>query len=108
VGGHLAPELIQLSGGTPLFTQPGDTAQGVAFEAIRAAQPDVVLQFDGHGYPTARKHPITARRGWPELLAVCRQAVYPVSENVSDANLCFPIAVEPLVSTLNHFIAPSS
>src|SRR5206468_3637118 len=36
VGGHLAPELIQLSGGAPLFTQPGDTAKWVAFDAIRA------------------------------------------------------------------------
>ena len=108
VGGHLAPELIQLSGGTPLFTQPGDPARWVAFEAIRAAQPEVVLQFDCHGCPTARKHPTTARRGWSELLAVRRQAVYPVRENISDPNLCFPVALEQLVDIMNHFAAPSS
>jgi ABC-type Fe3+-hydroxamate transport system substrate-binding protein len=107
VGGHLAPELIQLSGGTPLFTQPGDTARWVAFEAIRAAQPEVILQFDCHGCPTASKHPIPARRGWSELLAVRRQAVYPVSENISDPNVCFPVALEQLVSTLNRYTAPS-
>ena len=105
VGGHLAPELIQLSGGTPLFTQPGDTAKWVAFDEIRAAQPDVVLQFDCHGCPTARQHPIPARRGWSELVAVSRAAVYPLSANISDPNLCFPPALEQLVDVLNHFVA---
>ncbi len=105
VGGHLAPELIQLSGGVPLFTQPGDTAKWVAFDDIRAAQPEVILQFDCHGCPTARKQPMTARRGWSELAAVCRQAVYPLSENISDPNLCFPAPLEQLVDILNRFAA---
>lgn len=105
VGGHLAPELIQLSGGAPLFTQPGDTAQWVAFDDIRAAQPDVVLQFDCHGCPTARQHPIPTRRGWSDLTAVSRGAVYPLSANISDPNLCFPAALEHLVDVLNTFAA---
>jgi iron complex transport system substrate-binding protein len=105
VGGHLAPELIQLSGGVPLFAQPGDTAKWVAFDEIRAAQPDVVLQYDCHGCPTARQHPIPARPGWAELVAVCRAAVYPLSTNISDPNLCFPVALEELVDILNTFAA---
>jgi iron complex transport system substrate-binding protein len=105
VGGHLAPELIQLSGGVPLFTQPGDTAKWVAFDDIRAAQPEVILQFDCHGCPTARKQPMTARRGWSELVAVSRHAVYPLSENISDPNLCFPAPLEQLVDILNRFAA---
>jgi ABC-type Fe3+-hydroxamate transport system substrate-binding protein len=108
VGGHLAPELIQLSGGTPLFTRPGDSAKWVAFDDIRAAQPDVILQFDCHGCPTARKHPITARPGWSELAAVCRQAVYPLRANSSDPNLCFPAALEELVDVLNHYASAPS
>lgn len=108
VGGHLAPELIQLSGGTPLFTQPGDTARWVAFDDIRAAQPEVILQFDCHGCPAARKHPIPARRGWSELAAVAHQAVYPLSANISDPNLCFPAALEELVEVLNHYAATPS
>jgi iron complex transport system substrate-binding protein len=105
VGGHLAPDLIQLSGGVPLFTQPGDTAQWVAFDEIRAAQPDVILQFDCHGCPTARKHPIPRRPGWSELAAVARHAVYPLSANISDPNLCFPAAFEELVGILNTYAA---
>jgi ABC-type Fe3+-hydroxamate transport system substrate-binding protein len=105
VGGHLAPDLIRLSGCTPLFTQPGDTAKWVAFDEIRAAQPDVILQFDCHGCPTARKHPISARRGWSELAAVSRHAVYPLNTNISDPNLCFPTALEELVGILNTYAA---
>src|SRR5262249_32924231 len=103
VGGHLAPELIQWSGGTPLFTQPGDTAKWVTFDEIRAAQPDVILQFDCHGCPTARKHPIPGRHGWSGLPAVSHAAVYPLSANISDPNLCFPAAFEHLVGVLNTF-----
>ena len=105
VGGHLAPDLIQLSGGTPLFTQPGDSARWVAFEEIRAAQPDVILQYDCHGCPMARKHPIPARSGWSELNAVRRAAVYPLRANISDPNLCFPMALEQLVDVLNQWTA---
>ena len=105
VGGHLAPDLIQLSGGVPLFTQAGDTAKWVAFDEICAAQPNVVLQFDCHGCPTARQHPIPRRPGWSELAAVSRHAVYPLSANISDPNLCFPMALEELVDILNTYAA---
>jgi ABC-type Fe3+-hydroxamate transport system substrate-binding protein len=105
VGGHLAPDLIQLSGGTPVCTQPGDSARWVAFEELRAAQPDVILQYDCHGCPMAQKHPIPARPGWSELHAVRRQAVYPLHANISDPNLCFPMALEQLVDVLNQWTA---
>jgi hypothetical protein len=77
----------------------------VAFDEIRAAQPDVVLQYDCHGCLAARKHPIPARHGWTDLAAVSRNAVYPLSENISDPNLCFPVALEELVDVLNTFAA---
>lgn len=104
VGGHLAPELIQLSGGAPLFAQPGDPAKWVAFDALRAAQPDVVLQFDCHGCPTARKHPTHTRPGWSDLPAVCRNAVYPLRENLSDPNLCFPAPLEEVMGVLRTHV----
>lgn len=108
VGGHLAPDLIQLSGGAALFTRPGDAAQWVGFDAIRAAQPEVILQYDCHGCPMARKHPVPERRGWAALPAVAGAAVYPLSENISDPNLCFPAALEHLVDVMNHYAAHTS
>ncbi len=105
VGGHFAPELIRWSGGEPLFMQPGDTAKWVAFDDIREAQPDVVLQYDCHGCPTARKHPIHNRHGWSELAAIGRDAVYVLRENISNPNLCFPVPFEELVRVVHTYAA---
>ena len=106
-GGHLAPELIRLSGGEPLFTQPGDTVEWVSFEAIRDAQPDVILLFACNGCPNAQKHPIDTRKGWSELSAVSRQSVYRLRENISNPNLCFPVALEQLVGVVNDVCSAS-
>jgi len=103
VGGHLAPELIQLSGGTPLLMQPGDSARWVTFAEIHAAQPEVILQYDCHGCPTAGKHPVATRHGWETLPAVAHAAVYPLHENISDPNLCFPGPLEHLLDVLNRY-----
>ncbi|ETX09113.1 ABC transporter substrate-binding protein [Candidatus Entotheonella palauensis] len=105
VGGHLAPELIRLSGGEPLLMQPGETAKWVTIDDIRGAQPDVVLQYDCHGCPAAGKHPVRTRQGWSELAAVDRDAVYTLQENISNPNLCFPAGLEELVNLLNTYAA---
>lgn len=103
VGGHLAPELIRWGGGEPLFRQPGETAKWVTIDDIREAQPDLVLQYDCHGCPAAGKHPVRARQGWSALAAVGRGAVYTLQENISNPNLCFPSALEELVTILNAY-----
>lgn len=100
VGGHLAPELIQWSGGQPLFLQPGETARWVPWAEIEAAQPDVILRYDCHGCPTAQQQPIATRPGWAALPAVAHAAVYTVSENLSDPNLAFPIALAQLCTVM--------
>jgi iron complex transport system substrate-binding protein len=103
IGGHLAPELIQLGGGEPVLIQPGDTAKWVSFDDIRQAQPEVILQYDCHGCPTAKRHPMHERYGWSALPAVDRQAIYPLRENISDPNLCFPAALDEVVEMLNTY-----
>jgi iron complex transport system substrate-binding protein len=96
-GGHLTPDLIRLSGGEPLFAQPGDAVAWTAFDAVRAAQPDMVLAFDCNGCPNAMKHPVAARPGWSDLKAVASQAVYRPSRNIANPNLCYPEALAELV-----------
>jgi iron complex transport system substrate-binding protein len=96
-GGHLAPDLIRLSGGEPLFTQPGDAVAWTDFKAIRHAQPDIVLAFDCNGCPNAMAHPIAARPGWSDLTAVSDHAVYRPSKNIANPNLCYPEALAELV-----------
>ncbi|MGE3536369.1 MAG: ABC transporter substrate-binding protein [Candidatus Tectimicrobiota bacterium] len=105
VGGHLAPELIQWSGATPVCVQPGDTARWVAFDEIRQAQPVMILQYDCHGCPTASKHPLPARPGWSALPAVAQNAVYLLRENISDPNLCFPVALEHVAEIVQRHAA---
>jgi hypothetical protein len=86
-----------------LFRQPGETAKWVTIDDIREAQPDLVLQYDCHGCPAAGKHPVRARQGWSALAAVGRGAVYTLQENISNPNLCFPSALEELVTILNAY-----
>jgi iron complex transport system substrate-binding protein len=105
VGGHLAPELIQLSGGEPSLLQPGETARWVTLDEIREAQPEIVLQYDCHGCPAAAKHPVRTRQGWSDLAAVRREAVYTLQENISNPNLCFPAGLEELVQVFNTYAA---
>lgn len=101
VGGHLAPELIRLSGGEPVLVQPGDPARWVSVDEIQQAQPEVVLYYDCHGCPIARRYPVPTRRGWQALPAVSRGAIYAVDDNISNPNLCFPAPLEELVGILN-------
>jgi ABC-type Fe3+-hydroxamate transport system substrate-binding protein len=105
VGGHLAPELIRLSGAEPILMKPGETARWVTFDDIREAQPDVVLQYDCHGCPAAMKQPVRMRRGWSELPAVGHDAVYTLQENISNPNLCFPAGLAELVEVFNTYVA---
>ena len=98
VGGHLAPDLIRLSGGEPLFAETGDAVAWTEFKAIRDAQPDIVLAFDCNGCPNAMTHPIAARPGWSDLRAVSGHAVYRPSRNIANPNLCYPEALAELVA----------
>ncbi len=98
VGGHLAPDLIRLSGGEPLFTQPGDAVAWTEFGAIRQAQPDMLLVFACNGCPNAKTHPVAARPGWSELAAVAEDRVYTPRTNITNPNLCYPEELDELVA----------
>lgn len=53
VGGMWLPELIELAGGTPLVTKPGEHAPTLTLDALRALDPDVVL-IKPCGFPLDR------------------------------------------------------
>ncbi|GAC1402304.1 MAG: cobalamin-binding protein [Candidatus Velthaea sp.] len=42
-GGHWTPGLVEIAGGEPLLAHPGGNSQTIAWEAIAAADPDVVI-----------------------------------------------------------------
>jgi ABC-type Fe3+-hydroxamate transport system substrate-binding protein len=96
-GGYLAPELIRICGGEPVLAQRGDTVAWVDFESVRASEPDMILAFDCRDCPNALSHPVAQRPGWPELRAVCGDAVFRPRRNIANPNLCYPSALAELV-----------
>jgi iron complex transport system substrate-binding protein len=74
-GGHWTPGLVELAGGTPLLAHPGTNSRVLEWDAIVAADPDVVIVAPC-GWDTAKAHaalealPPAAARAWRSLRAV--------------------------------------
>ncbi|MFJ6561210.1 cobalamin-binding protein [Streptomyces sp. NPDC091412] len=71
--GHWVPEQITTAGGEPLLGAPGEHTKPVTWEAVRVAQPDVVLVLPC-GFPPERTlreaELLTRLPGWTDLPAV--------------------------------------
>jgi iron complex transport system substrate-binding protein len=71
--GNWHPDLIAMAGGVDLFGAPGRHAPWIAWEALRDADPDVVV-IAPCGFDLARTArelgPLVARPGWEGLRAV--------------------------------------
>lgn len=75
--GNWVPELISLAGGQPLFAAAGQHSPWLEWEALVAADPDVIVMMPcGYQIPQtlADLAPLVARLGWRDLSAVrqCR------------------------------------
>jgi iron complex transport system substrate-binding protein len=85
--GNWGPELVALAGGTSLFGKAGVHSTTTAWEAIRAADPEVLVVAPC-GFTLERalaEMPVlAARSGWGELRAVKDGRVF-----VADGNLYF-------------------
>ncbi len=72
-GGNWVPELIELVGGTSLFGVAGQHSPWMTWEALRAADPEVIIALPC-GYDlaktTAEMHWLTERSDWSALSAV--------------------------------------
>ncbi|MFJ1730272.1 cobalamin-binding protein [Streptomyces sp. NPDC088254] len=71
--GHWVPEQVTTAGGEPLLARPGEHTKPMTWEAVRAAQPDVVVVLPC-GFPPERtlreSTLLTGLPGWPDLPAV--------------------------------------
>ena len=71
--GNWMPELITLAGGTNLFGETGLHSPWLEWEALRAADPDVIVVLPC-GFDLARTRremaPLAAKPGWGELRAI--------------------------------------
>jgi iron complex transport system substrate-binding protein len=105
--GHWTPELIALAGGRPLLGTAGERSRTLAWDDVRAADPDVLL-IACCGFDVARTRrdlPILAARpGFAALGAVRAGRVY-----VTDGNAYFSRPGPRLVDSLEilaHAVAP--
>jgi iron complex transport system substrate-binding protein len=82
--GNWVPELVALAGGEPLFGEAGAHSRWLEWEALVAADPDVLLLMPC-GFDLARTRaelpPLTSRAGWSALSAVRTGRVFLVDGN---------------------------
>ena len=85
--GHWIPELVLMAGGENLFGTTGRHSPWMAFEELRAADPDVIAVLPC-GFDKARTRaemgPLTSRPEWDGLRAVSAGRVY-----ITDGNRYF-------------------
>jgi iron complex transport system substrate-binding protein len=85
--GNWGPELVELAGGTPVLGNPNAHSSAVSWDAVRDADPDVLVVAPcGFGLPRALDdaQALRARPGWSELRAVRAGRVF-----VSDGDRYF-------------------
>jgi iron complex transport system substrate-binding protein len=84
-GGHWTPGLVELAGGEPVLANPGANSQVLAWDAIAAADPDVILVapcgFDLVRSLAAVAEMQTAGSVWNELRAVREHRVRVIDGN---------------------------
>jgi iron complex transport system substrate-binding protein len=96
--GNWMPELVEIASGVNLFGQAGQHSPWLTWEALAAADPDVIIILPcGYDIPTARREmpALTERPGWKRLRAVETNQVY-----VTDGNQYFNRPGPRLVDSL--------
>ncbi|MBI4345433.1 MAG: cobalamin-binding protein [Elusimicrobia bacterium] len=82
--GNWMPELVALAGGENLFGEAGKHSPQMTFEALAAADPDVIVALPC-GFDLARTRletqALLGRPGWEKLRAVRERRVYAVDGN---------------------------
>jgi iron complex transport system substrate-binding protein len=83
-GGHWTPGLVELAGGEPLLAHPGANSMALAWDAVTAADPDVVLVAPcGFGLDAALRAvaELDAVPAWLALRAVRSGRAYAIDGN---------------------------
>lgn len=85
--GNWVPELVAMAGGRDVLGRAGEHSPWITWEALTAADPDVILVLPC-GYDIAKTRrdlpALTGRTGWPDLQTVKSRRVY-----IADGNQYF-------------------
>lgn len=96
--GNWTPELVEMAGGRDVFGTPGHHAPWISWEALREADPEVIILmpcgFDRQR-TRADAHALTDRQDWSRLRAVQAGQVY-----VTDGNQYFNRSGPRLIDSL--------
>ncbi len=79
IAGHWVPDVVEMAGGRAVLAQKGTHTRTVAWDDLRAADPDVIAVLPcGFTLEQTRRdlHFLTDRAGWVELKAVRQGRVY--------------------------------
>jgi len=108
-GGNWMPELVRMAGGENLFGEAGEHSPWMTLDALREAQPDVVVVTPcGFDLPRTRSEmaPLTALAEWQTLEAVKNGQVY-LADGHNFFNRPGPRLVESL-EILTEILHPES
>jgi iron complex transport system substrate-binding protein len=97
--GNWGPELVELAGGEPLLGAPGEHSAAIAWDEVRAADPEVLIVAPcgfGLDRATAEMPILAAQPGWDQLRAVRAGRVH-----VADGNLYFNRSGPTLFETID-------
>ncbi len=87
MAGNWVPELVAAAGGKPVLAEPGAHSDWLDWEALLAADPDILVLMPC-GFDIARCRAelpaLAGRPGWHDLSAVRAARVY-----ATDGNACF-------------------
>ena len=83
-GGHWTPGLVELAGGIPVLANPGANSSVISWEAIAAADPDLIVVVPcGYDLQAARRaaRALEERDAWQALRAVRTGRAYAMDGN---------------------------
>lgn len=100
IGGHLAPEMIEMAGGISGLSQPGETCRWIDSNLVVDYQPDIIIDNRCTTCPIRKDDKIEDREGWNEIPAVKNKRVFRLKTNIANPNLCFNAGLEEIISII--------
>lgn len=100
IGGHLAPEMIEMAGGISGLSRPGEPCRWINSQSVVDYQPDIIIDNRCSACPLRKVDQIEDRDGWDEIPAVKNKKVFRLNTNIANPNLCFIAGLEELASVV--------
>lgn len=98
IGGHLAPEILEMAGGISGLSRPGEPCRWISSRRVVDYQPNIIIDNRCTTCPLRLTDRIEDRAGWEDIPAIKHKRVFRLDTNIANPNLCFITGLEELVS----------